>query len=115
MKTALDTSVILDVVLGPGAFADSSERAIREAAQQGTLLVCECVLAEISPAFTGLDIEEFLRDWNIVFEPGSRQIVAPGREDARDLPGTSRHAPTDGSRLSGGGACPNPRRQTARP
>ena len=72
MRTALDTSVILDVVVGLGPFADSSERAIREAARQGSLLIGECVLAEISPAFAGLDIEEFLRDWNIVFEPGNR-------------------------------------------
>lgn len=73
MKTALDTSVILDVVVGLVPFADSSERAIREAAQQGTLLVGECVLAEISPAFAEGDIEDFLRDWNIVFEPGNRR------------------------------------------
>ena len=73
MKTALDSSVILDVVTGSAAFADASERAIRGAAQQGKLIIGECVLAEISPAFARFDIEEFLRDWNIVFEPSDRQ------------------------------------------
>jgi len=86
MKTALDTSVILDVVVGLDPFADASERAIREAAQQGALLVCECVLAEIAPAFAGLDIDEFLRDWRIVFEPSDqRSALLAGRMFATHL------------------------------
>jgi len=49
MRTAVDSSVILDV--GGG----------------------ECVPAEIRPAFADGEIEEFLDDWGIVFQPSSRE------------------------------------------
>jgi len=69
MRTALDSSVILDVITGASPHADASERAIRQSAQQGMLLIGECVLAEITPAFAGLEIESFLLDWNVVYQP----------------------------------------------
>ena len=75
MKTALDSSVILDVVTGLAPYTDASERAIREAAQKGTLLIGECVLAEITPAFAGLKIADFLNDWNIVYQPSTQEAA----------------------------------------
>ena len=41
MKTALDSSVILDVVTNDPRWADASERAIKEAYSLGQLVVCE--------------------------------------------------------------------------
>jgi hypothetical protein len=38
VRTALDSSVILDVVLNDPKFADASERAIRQAASEGSLM-----------------------------------------------------------------------------
>ncbi len=73
MRTALDSSVILDVVTGLAPFADASENAIRDAARKGTLLIGECVLAEIAPVFKGLNIEAFLSDWNIGYEPTGKE------------------------------------------
>jgi predicted nucleic acid-binding protein len=73
MRTAIDSSVILDVVAGDPRHADASEIALRRVASEGALVVGECVLAEIRPAFSNDEIEEFLDDWNIVFEPSSRE------------------------------------------
>jgi predicted nucleic acid-binding protein len=42
-------------------------------ASEGALVVGDCVLAEIRPAFSNGEIEQFLDDWNIVFEPSSRE------------------------------------------
>jgi predicted nucleic acid-binding protein len=72
MKTALDSSVILDVVVADPEHGGRSEAALRRAANEGALVVGECVLAEIRPAFAPGDIEEFLEDWNIDFEPSTR-------------------------------------------
>ena len=72
MRTALDSSVILDVVLNDPTFADASERAIRQAASEGSLVVSETVLAEVRPAFADDDIEQFLADLEIVFVPSTR-------------------------------------------
>ncbi|MEZ5276061.1 MAG: type II toxin-antitoxin system VapC family toxin [Opitutaceae bacterium] len=72
MRTALDSSVILDVVIGDPRWADASEAVLRESLSLGNLLINECVLAEIMPAFAPGDLVEFMNDWRIVFVPSSR-------------------------------------------
>ena len=73
MISAVDSSVILDVVADDPVFATVSERALRTAALEGQLVACECVLAEIYPAFgEKLLFEEFLTDWQLEFVPSSR-------------------------------------------
>ena len=74
MLTAVDSSVLLDVLTNSAAHADSSEQALRKAAGEGGLIICKCVLAEIRPAFaTSGQIDEFLGDWEIRFVPSSRE------------------------------------------
>ena len=71
MVTAVDSSVLLDVIMDDPRWADASEAALRRASQEGSLVICECVLAEITPALGNAAIEEFLDDWNIRFVPSS--------------------------------------------
>jgi hypothetical protein len=74
MLTAIDSSVLLDVLTNSAAHADSSEQALRKAAGEGWLIICECVLAEIRPAFaTSGQADEFLGDWELRFVPSSRE------------------------------------------
>ena len=73
MRTAVDSSVILDVVVGDRRHGERSEVALRKAAGEGVLVIGECVLAEIRPAFRPGQIEEFLVDWNLRFEPSTRE------------------------------------------
>ena len=73
MRTAIDSSVILDVVVGDPEHADASEKALRRVVSEGALVIGECVLAEIRPAFSSDEIDQFLDDWNIVFEPSTRE------------------------------------------
>lgn len=74
MISALDSSVILDVLTGDDRFADPSEALLRRAIAEGKLIVCECVLAEIGPAFKDdKTLREFLEDWQIEFVPSSRE------------------------------------------
>lgn len=72
MKTALDSSVILDVITDDPQWADASEAALKLALTSGPLLVGECVLAEIAPAFSDSDLETFLSDWMIQYVPSTR-------------------------------------------
>ena len=72
MVTAVDTSVLLDVVTDDERWANSSEAALRRASVEGSLVICECVLAEITPALAADTVAEFLDDWNIRFIPSSR-------------------------------------------
>lgn len=73
MRTALDSSVLLDVVTDDPKWADASEAALRRAAREGGLIIGECVLAEITPAIGADHLDEFLHDWNIHFEPSTSE------------------------------------------
>jgi predicted nucleic acid-binding protein len=87
MISALDSSVILDVLAGDPQFADSSEALLRRGAAEGKLVVGEYVLAEITPAFRDDEsLSEFLADWHIEFVPSSRDsAILAGRHFARYL------------------------------
>jgi len=72
--SALDTSVILDVLAGGNDFSDASMAAIRNVRGQGKLIVCECVLAEICPVLSSQEeVLEFMQDWHIHFVPQSQK------------------------------------------
>jgi predicted nucleic acid-binding protein len=87
MLTAVDSSALLDVVTASEKFADRSEKALRKAIAEGGLVVCECVLAEISPAFSSPnEVVEFLSDWQIRFIPSSAEsALLAGEIFARSL------------------------------
>lgn len=72
MVTAVDSSVLLDVVTNDARWADASEAALRTATLQGGLVIGESVLAEISPAVGAARMEEFLDDWALRFVPSTR-------------------------------------------
>ena len=77
MISAVDSSVILDVVTDDQTHAGASEELLREASAKGQLVVCECVIAEIYPAFDGArSFEEFLGDWQLEFVPSSHRSAA---------------------------------------
>jgi len=73
MISAVDSSVVLDVVTDDPQFADASEAVLRRALTEGQLIIGESVLAEIRPAFRDTaECEEFLADWQLEFVPSSR-------------------------------------------
>ena len=75
MITAIDSSVLLDVLCDDPAHADSSEKILRKAMAEGRLIICECVLAEIRPALSESDLREFLDEWRIDFIPSTRETA----------------------------------------
>lgn len=86
MITAVDSSVLLDVVTDSSAHAEMSERALRQARAEGALIVCECVVAEIRPAFRPRDFDTFVAEWDLGFVPSSRESAAlAGEHFARYL------------------------------
>lgn len=74
MISAVDSSVILDVLTDSPFNAETGVTALRGALKEGKLIICECVLAEVFPAighhqrFTAL-----LNDWQLEFVPSSRE------------------------------------------
>jgi predicted nucleic acid-binding protein len=73
MITAIDSSVLLDVLCDDLDHADSSSAALYKVMGEGRLILCECVLAEIRPALSESDLRSFLKDWNMGFIPSSME------------------------------------------
>ena len=72
MITAVDSSVILDVLNGDPGNASLSLAALRKASLEGRLIVGESVIAEVRPAFESNALfEEFLGDWGLEFMPST--------------------------------------------
>ena len=51
MITAVDTSVVLDLFLPDDRFGPSSLERLRNAYDQGAILICDVVYSELVPAF----------------------------------------------------------------
>ena len=75
MVTAVDTSVLIDVLIKDPACFAVSKAALRRAASEGSLVICETVLAETTPALPAGDLADFLQDWGLCFVPASQASV----------------------------------------
>lgn len=75
MKTAVDSSVLFDIVKGaPGAAA--AQRAMETALARGSLCVCAVVVAELGRYFgTELELREFLLACDIDHDPMSMETA----------------------------------------
>jgi predicted nucleic acid-binding protein len=75
MVTAVDTSVLLDVLLNDPQHALASIAALHRAAAEGSLAICDATLAEIVPVLTAEDLPQFLAEWKLTFLPSTQQVA----------------------------------------
>jgi predicted nucleic acid-binding protein len=72
MTTAVDTSVLLDILVDDKQYVATSEATLARARAEGRLIVCESVVAELRPALQSDDeVSQFLDDLGIEFLPAS--------------------------------------------
>jgi predicted nucleic acid-binding protein len=70
MKTAIDTSVLLDVLAADREYGEASREALRSAYDAGALLVCDVVWSEIRAHFSDSEaFHEALTLLDAVFDP----------------------------------------------
>ncbi|HTH47136.1 MAG TPA: PIN domain-containing protein [Candidatus Limnocylindria bacterium] len=58
----------MDVLLDDPLHAAASASALRQAGEEGLLVLCEATLAEIVPVLGADELREFLNDWRIKFD-----------------------------------------------
>ena len=75
MVTAIDTSVLLDVLLNDPQHAPASIAALHLAAAQGSLAICDTALAEFVPVLAAGDLPQFLADWKLTFLPSTQEVA----------------------------------------
>jgi predicted nucleic acid-binding protein len=69
MITAIDTNVLLDILIADARFLARSRRALEDAAAAGSLVICDLVYAELCVHFeTQPECDEFLSDADIRVE-----------------------------------------------
>lgn len=73
---ALDSPVLIDVLIADPAYADASEAAIAAALAEADVVVCEAVVAEIQSLLdTDVNVMEVLESMGIRFQPGNEQVA----------------------------------------
>lgn len=79
MIIAVDTNVLLDILLQDPAYCESSKATLTEALKRGTLIISEVVYAELASQFVDEEeedkLEEFLEDLRIVLKPSNRDVL----------------------------------------
>ena len=76
MITAVDSNVLLDLLVPGAPFGDQAERALTVAAYKGGLVVCETVYAELAAQFPSRDLlDHFLADAGLQLEPSGREAL----------------------------------------
>jgi hypothetical protein len=76
MITAVDTNVLLDVLIPGAPHSDESERALGEAVGAGALLISEPVYAELAVHFPDrMDLDRFLADTGLRLEPSGGEAL----------------------------------------
>ena len=80
MVTAVDTSVLLDVLLDDPRHASSSLIALRRAANEGVLIISETALSEILPVRPLGEVDSFLSDWRLRFVSSTQPVAISAGE-----------------------------------
>lgn len=62
MITAVDSNVVIDILLADERFGQASRRALSDAQQRGSTIACEVVWAEVSAGFPSGDSAAFALD-----------------------------------------------------
>lgn len=73
---ALDSSVLIDVLIADPQYADASEAAIAEALAAGEVVVCDAVVAEVQAVLdTSVNVMDVLETLGIRYQPGTEQAA----------------------------------------
>ena len=87
MRTAVDSSVLLDFFLQGSTFADLAERSLHEAMAGGVLIVGEVVWAEVQAHFaTEAQWRDAIDTLGIIFEPSSERAASEAGNRDRGFP-----------------------------
>ncbi len=76
MITALDTNVLLDVFLPDKVYLNSSSELLRQAYDDGALVICRLVYAELVPQFVDrVKLDQALTQLNVQISPLDDEVA----------------------------------------
>ncbi len=76
MITAIDTNILLDILIPDEVHVTSSKKILEEYLSRGQLIICELVYAELSAQFTDeRELHDFISDTGIRLIPSNKEIL----------------------------------------
>ena len=113
MITAIDTNILLDIIIPNDRFAERAVEALQQASSVGSLVICDCVYAEVSVQFhsqdrcdalleeVGIRVEALTREALFLASRAYRRYRQQGGKRSRVLPDfvVGAHAAVQASRL----------------
>jgi hypothetical protein len=76
MIAAIDTNILLDILIPDEAHSLSSKQLLDQCLEKGQLVICEVVYAELSSQFSPeMELRDFLLDTGIRLVPSSREAL----------------------------------------
>jgi hypothetical protein len=64
--TAVDTNVLLDLLIPASTYGSQAENLLFDAAERGSVIICDLVYAELVPQFKNLkSLKQFMNDVNL--------------------------------------------------
>ena len=76
MKAAVDSNVLLDVLLADETFCERSKKLLNEYSEKSDLIICDAAYAEIASQFVSEnEMKGFLSDTGIRFVGGNREVL----------------------------------------
>ena len=81
MISAIDTNILLDILIPDKKYAESSKNLIEKFNEKGKLQICEIVYSELASQFPlSEELELFLQDTGINLVPSNRKSLAVAGE-----------------------------------
>lgn len=76
MITAVDTNILLDILIQDEVYCQTSKKLLDEYIRKGRLIICEIVYAELASQFLSeTELREFLDDTGIRLVPSSEEAL----------------------------------------
>lgn len=76
MTAAVDTNILLDILLPDPEFSDTSRAFLERGMKEGAIVMCETVYSELSTFFTRKrELDAFLEDLNITLKSSTRDSL----------------------------------------
>jgi len=74
--TAVDTNILLDILLPDPQHRDTSRASVERGIKEGAIIICELVYSELSAVFSRKkDLDMFLDDLNITLKPSNHDSL----------------------------------------
>lgn len=102
MITAIDTNILLDILLPDPQYKDTSRSYVERGIKEGALIICELVYSELGALFSKKELDRFLEDIGVTLKlstPDSLYKAGEAWKEYLKRRGSEVQCPTCGNKM----------------